>query len=60
VVWTAKTVPWPHFFTDLSGLGGSVNPAGGAIVLAGCARLGVATASGAASCQRPELVAIRP
>ncbi|HEY5357948.1 MAG TPA: hypothetical protein VIJ82_09725 [Streptosporangiaceae bacterium] len=60
VIWTAKAVPWPHFFADLSGLGGSADPAGGPVVLAACAQLGVTGASGAAPCQRPELVAIRP
>jgi PQQ-like domain len=60
VIWTAKTVPWPHFFADLSGIGGSANPGGGPVVLASCAQLGVAGESGAAPCLRPELVAIRP
>jgi len=60
VIWTAKTVPWPHFFADLSGIGGSASPAGGPVVLASCAQLGVADVSGAAPCLRPELVAIRP
>lgn len=60
VIWTAKAVPWPHFFADLSGIGGSASPAGGPVVLAACGRLGVAAASGAAPCLRPELVAIRP
>ena len=28
VIWTAKNVPWPHFFVDLSGIGGSAAPDG--------------------------------
>jgi hypothetical protein len=61
VVWTARHVPWPHFFVDLSGIGGSADPSGNTIVLASCARLGTAKTPGAASdCLRPELVAIGP
>jgi hypothetical protein len=60
VVWSAKTVPWPHFFVDLSGLGGSVGPAGSSIILAACTRLGPSDADGTAPCLRPELVAVGP
>lgn len=61
VIWTAKDVPWPHFFVDLSGVGGSVAPDGSSVVLASCARLGPTGAGGAAApCLRPELVAVGP
>jgi hypothetical protein len=61
VIWTARTVPWPHFFVDLSGIGGSVDSAGGSIVLAACAQVGTAQVSGTAPpCTQPELVAITP
>lgn len=61
VTWTAKDVPWPHFFVDLSGIGGSADPSGATIVLASCGRVGVAQVSGTAPpCLRPELVAIGP
>ena len=61
VTWTAKDVPWPHFFVDLSGIGGSVAPDGSSVVLASCARLGRAAASGGpVPCLRPELVAVGP
>ncbi|MGH3273967.1 MAG: hypothetical protein ACRDNZ_06520, partial [Streptosporangiaceae bacterium] len=61
VIWTAQAVPWPHFFVDLSDIGGSANPAGGSIVLAACARLGASTSSGTAPpCLHPELVAVGP
>ncbi|HEY3981908.1 MAG TPA: PQQ-binding-like beta-propeller repeat protein [Streptosporangiaceae bacterium] len=61
VTWTAKNVPWPHFFVDLSGIGGSVAPGGSTVVLASCARLGPAPADGAAPpCLRPRLVAVGP
>jgi len=61
VIWTARNVPWPHFFVDLSGLGGSVGPAGRLVVLAACAQVGVTPGSGTApACTRPELVALGP
>jgi hypothetical protein len=61
VIWTAKSVPWPHFFVDLSGIGGSVASSGDSILLAACARLGSAERSGTAPpCTKPELVAITP
>jgi outer membrane protein assembly factor BamB len=61
VIWTARAVPWPHFFVDLSGIGGSVSASGGSVVLAACAQVGTAPSSGAAApCDQPELVAITP
>jgi outer membrane protein assembly factor BamB len=61
VIWTARAVPWPHFFVDLSGIGGSVGPSGSTVVLASCAQVGVAQVSGSAPpCLRPELVALGP
>ena len=61
VTWTAKDVPWPHFFVDLSGIGGSVAPDGSTVVLASCARLGPAAGDGVARpCLKPELVAVGP
>jgi outer membrane protein assembly factor BamB len=60
VVWTAKDVPWPHFFVDLSGVGGSVAPDGSSVVLASCARLGSAGPGRPAVCLRPRLVAVGP
>jgi PQQ-like domain len=61
VIWTAKDVPWPHFFVDLSGIGGSAGPGGGGVVLAACGRLGSGGPSrSATTCLRPELVAVGP
>jgi PQQ-like domain len=61
VIWTAKQVPWPHFFVDLSGIGGSADSSGATIVLAECAQVGVSQVSGKAPpCLQPELVAIGP
>jgi PQQ-like domain len=45
VTWTAPGLPWPHYFADLSGLGGSagqstdVGQATDVVVIAVCARL---------------------
>jgi hypothetical protein len=61
VTWTARAVPWPHFFVDLSGIGGSADPAGGVAVLAACARLGPDPGNGGPQpCARPQLVAVGP
>lgn len=59
VVWTSPSLAWPHYFVDLSGIGGSVGPANGTILLAACGRLGAAARPGAGpACLKPELVAI--
>jgi hypothetical protein len=59
VLWTSASLPWPHFFVDLSGLGGSASQGGKVVLLATCARVG-ATAAGTAGpvCLRPELAAV--
>jgi hypothetical protein len=59
VLWTNADLPWPHYFEDLSGIGGSAGPMSGAILLAVCAQAG-APAAGSTSqvCVRPELVAL--
>jgi hypothetical protein len=68
VAWTSQPLPYPHYFVDLSGLGGSTSPGLGGLLLASCAQLGPAPsatgATGAAGagqaagqpCARPELV----
>jgi hypothetical protein len=52
-------VPWPHYFVDLSGIGGSAAATSPAVLLAICRQLG-GPAPGAAGpvCWRPELVAL--
>lgn len=37
--WTASGLPWPHYFVDISGLGGSAEPDGATVVVAACAKL---------------------
>jgi hypothetical protein len=40
VVWTSRPLPWPHYFVDLSGIGGSAPPGQGAVLLAVCGQVG--------------------
>ena len=59
VLWTNPSVPWPHYFVDLSGIGGSAAATSPAILLAICRRLGgPAPGTTGRVCQRPELVAL--
>ena len=59
VLWTNSHLPWPHYFVDLSGIGGSTNPKSGAILLAICGQAGAPAARSAGPvCVRPELVAL--
>jgi hypothetical protein len=39
VTWTVAGLPWPHFFSDLSGLGGSAAASGNVVVVAVCPHL---------------------
>jgi outer membrane protein assembly factor BamB len=59
VLWTSGPLPWPHYFVDPSGIGGSTSPASNGLLLAICAELGPQPGPGVAqSCLRPELTAI--
>ncbi len=59
VAWSSTGLPWPHFFVDLSGLGGSATPSGDMVLLATCAQVGsAASANSAPHCTRPELAAV--
>jgi len=59
VLWTSGPLPWPHYFVDPSGIGGSTSPGSGGLLLAICAQLGPRPGAGAAqSCLRPELTAV--
>jgi hypothetical protein len=53
VTWTSTGLPWPHFFSDLSGLGGSAAVSGGTVVLTACPHL-----ASPGLCADPELVAL--
>jgi hypothetical protein len=39
VVWTASGLPWPHYFVDASGIGGSAEPDGATVIVAACGQL---------------------
>jgi hypothetical protein len=49
VTWTASHLPWPHYFADLSGIGGSAASSDGTVVIAACPRLAPAPAVPATS-----------
>ena len=58
VIWASPTLPWPHYFVDLSGIGGSADPDGATVVVAGCAKgarapLPVPAGSGASGSSSP-------
>jgi hypothetical protein len=53
VTWNSVALPWPHFYSDLSGLGGSAAASGGAVVVTACPHL----AASPGICADPELVA---
>jgi hypothetical protein len=40
VIWTAANLPWPHYFVDASGIGGSADADGATVVVAVCAKVG--------------------
>jgi len=59
VLWASRPLPWPHYFVDLSGIGGSAPPGQDAVLLAICGQV-AARAAGTviARCTRPELAVI--
>jgi hypothetical protein len=54
IAWTSPALPWPHFFSDLSGLGGSAGISGDLVVVTACPHL----AASSGLCADPELVAL--
>jgi PQQ-like domain len=54
VTWTSPALPWPHFFSDLSGLGGSAAATGDLVVVTACPHL----AASPGICADPELIAL--
>jgi hypothetical protein len=59
VLWTSRPLPWPHYFVDLSGIGGSAPPDQDAVLLAICGQV-AAQAAGTTvpKCTRPELAVL--
>lgn len=68
VTWTSSSLPWPHYFSDLSGLGGSAAVSRGSdvVVIAACPQVSssatpapsTSTGPAAVPCADPELVAV--
>ncbi len=56
VVWSTSSLPWPHVFVDLSGLGGSADPRSDAIILMACGQPALSVKP--PRCSKPELVVI--
>jgi hypothetical protein len=54
VTWTSPGLPWPHFFSDVSGLGGSAAASGDLVVVTACPH----PAASSGLCADPELVAL--
>jgi outer membrane protein assembly factor BamB len=54
VAWPSLALPWPHFFSDLSGLGGSAAVSGDTVVVTACPHL----AASPGTCADPELIAL--
>jgi putative pyrroloquinoline-quinone binding quinoprotein len=49
VTLAAAGLPWPHYFIDLSGVGGSADPVSDLVVIAACAQLASAPPSSSSS-----------
>jgi hypothetical protein len=45
VTWTAASLPWPHYYSDLSGVGGSASQTGDVAVITACPHLAAPSAS---------------
>jgi hypothetical protein len=54
VIWTTPRIPWPHFFTDLSGVGGSADTGSEYVLLASCADVGSAPSPAASPSGSPD------
>ncbi|MGN6678229.1 MAG: hypothetical protein ACTHKL_10605, partial [Streptosporangiaceae bacterium] len=64
-IWTAKSLPWPHYFAETSGLDGSVDPASGTVLIVTCQATGqpvhgTVVGGAAKTCLKPRLVAVGP
>ena len=59
VLWTSRPLPWPHYFVDLSGIGGSAPPGEDGVLLAVCGKVGPQPSGTAPPpCARPELAVV--
>jgi hypothetical protein len=53
VTLAAAGLPWPHYFVDLSGIGGSADPASTMVIIAACARVAPSPAGPPSSSATP-------
>jgi hypothetical protein len=53
VTLAAPGLPWPHYFVDLSGVGGSADPASNLVIITACQQLAPAPATPAAPATSP-------
>src|SRR5215470_14245155 len=65
IIWTARPLPWPHFFADALGVSGSVEHGASTALVVTCAATGQAVqgtvvGGDGRTCLRPRLVAIGP
>jgi hypothetical protein len=56
VIWNTAILPWPHYFVDLSGIGGSTSPGSDTVILTTC--LQRVQVGGVLMCRSPKLVLI--
>jgi hypothetical protein len=60
VTWTAPGLPWPHYFADLSGVGGSAGQSTDMVVIAVCARLAPTSPSASPTASTPAATVSTP
>jgi hypothetical protein len=65
IIWTARSLPWPHYFDDSSGIGGAVDASTGTVLLVTCAAAGqpvhgTVVGGDGQACLKPRLVALGP
>jgi len=58
VTLAAAGLPWPHYFVDLSGVGGSADPASDLVVIAACAQLAPSSPASASPSATPSSSAV--
>jgi len=58
VTLAAAGLPWPHYFVDLGGVGGSADPASDLVVIAACAQLAPSSPASASPSATPSSSAV--
>jgi outer membrane protein assembly factor BamB len=55
VILAASGLPWPHYFVDLSGVGGSADPATNTVIIAACRQLAPSSPASPSPSPSPDL-----